>query len=207
PSLAEAEDLVSLIEIEFEDLPALHDMLAARAPGAALVHDAWGDNLFLTTEIDVDFASAKAKAAFTVTRELRTSRQGSSPLEGRGVLAHWDSQLGQLVMYSSTQQPHIVRSGLAECLSLDEGCIRVITPDIGEGFGYKGVLLGEEVALAWATRKLGVPLRWIEDRRENLTAGANCRQHHYRITAYPDADRPRPALDCAATVDPRAYPA
>src|SRR5262249_7379341 len=186
-TLGEAADLVAQIEIEFEDLAALHDMLAARAPGAALVHEQWGDNLFLTTEIDVDFAAAKQKAAFSVTRELRTARQAMSPLEGRGVLAHWDGRLDQLTMYSSTQQPHIVRSGLAECLGIDEGRIRVIAPDVGGGFGYKGVLLGEEVALAWASRKLGVPLRWIEDRRENLTAGANCREHHYRVTAYADA--------------------
>src|SRR5215467_985734 len=207
PTLAEAEDLASQIEIEFDDLPALNDMLAARAPGAPLVHEAWGDNLFLTTEIDVDFAAAKAKAAFAVTRELRTSRQVMSPLEGRGVLAQWDSRLDQLVMWSSTQQPHIVRSGLAECLGLDEGRIRVIAPDVGGGFGYKGVLLGEEVALVWATRKLGHPLRWIEDRRESLTAGANCREHHYRLTAYADADGRLLALDCDATVDAGAYSA
>src|SRR5215470_16901294 len=207
PTLAEAEDLVAQIEIEFEDLPALNDMLAARAPGAPLVHEAWGDNLFLTTEIDVDFAAAKARAAYSVTRELRTSRQVMSPLEGRGVLAHWDSRLDQLTMYSSTQQPHIVRSGLAECLGLDEGRIRVIAPDVGGGFGYKGVLLGEEVALAWGTRKLGVPLRWIEDRRENLTAGANCREHHYRVTAYADHNGRLLALDCEATVDAGAYSA
>ena len=207
PTLAQAEDLAALVEIDFEELPAVHDMLAAREPGAPLVHEPWGDNLFLTTEIDVDFAAAKSKAAFSVTRELKTSRQVMSPLEGRGVLAQWDSRLDQLVMFSSTQQPHIVRSGLAECLGLDEGRIRVIAPDVGGGFGYKGVLLGEEVALAWATQKLGVPLRWIEDRRENLTAGANCREHHYRLTAYADAQGRLLALDCEATVDAGAYSA
>jgi carbon-monoxide dehydrogenase large subunit len=207
PTLAEAEDLAALIEIDFDELPAVRDMLAAREPGAPLVHEGWGDNLFLTTEIDVDFAAGKAKAAFSVTRELKTSRQVMSPLEGRGVLAHWDSRLDQLVMFSSTQQPHIVRSGLAECLGLDEGRIRVIAPDVGGGFGYKGVLLGEEVALGWATRKLGLPLRWIEDRRENLTAGANCREHHYRLTAYADAGGRLLALDCEATVDAGAYSA
>src|SRR5689334_5531914 len=205
PTLAEAEDLVSRIEIEFEDLPALNDMLAARAPGAALVHEAWGDNLFLTTEIDVDFAAAKAKAAFAVTRELRTSRQVMSPLEGRGVLAHWDGRLDQLVMVSSTQQPHIVRSGLAECLGIDEGRIRVIAPDVGGGFGYKGILLPEEVALAWLCRKLGRPVRWIEDRREQLSANANCREHHYDITLYADASGKILGLDCEATVDSGAY--
>ena len=207
PSLAEAEDLAAQIALELDPLPAVHDMLAGRRADAPLVHEPWGDNLFLTTEIDVDFAAAKAKAAFSVTRELVTARQVMSPLEGRGVLAHWDSRLDQLVLWSATQQPHIVRSGLAECLGLDEGRIRVIAPDVGGGFGYKGVLLGEEVALAWASRKLGVPLRWIEDRRESLTAGANCREHHYRLTAYADAQGRLLALDCDATVDAGAYSA
>lgn len=207
PTCAEAEDIGSKIELEFDPLPAVQDMLAARQAGATLVHEAWGDNLFLTTDIDVDFAALKAKAAVAVVRELRTSRQVMSPLEGRGVVAYRDNRLNQLVVISATQQPHIVRSGLAECLGLDEGRIRVISPDVGGGFGYKGVLLAEEVALAWATSKLGHPLRWIEDRRENLTAGANCREHHYRLTAYADRDGRLLGLDCEATVDAGAYSA
>jgi aerobic carbon-monoxide dehydrogenase large subunit len=207
PTCAEAEDIASRIEIDFAPLPAVHDMLAARQAGAPLVHDGWGDNLFLTTDIDVDFAALKARAAVAVVRELRTSRQVMSPLEGRGVVAYHDSRLDQLVIISATQQPHIVRSGLAECLGIDEGRIRVISPDVGGGFGYKGVLLAEEVALAWATRRLAHPLRWIEDRRENLTAGANCREHHYRLTAYADRDGRLLGLDCEATVDAGAYSA
>src|SRR5580704_15605389 len=122
PTCAEAEDIGSKIEIDFDPLPAVQDMLAARQAGATLVHEAWGDNLFLTTDIDVDFAALRAKAAIAVVRELRTSRQVMSPLEGRGVVAYRDSRLDQLVVISATQQPHIVRSGLAECLGLDEGC-------------------------------------------------------------------------------------
>ena len=83
----------------------------------------------------------------------------------------------------------------------------MVAPDVGGGFGYKGILLPEEVALAWATRKLGAPLRWIEDRREGLTANANCREHHYILTAYADADGRLLALDCEATVDSGAYSA
>ena len=207
PTRAEAEDLAAEIELDLDPLPAVVDMLEARRPGAPLVHEPWGDNLFLTTNIDVDFEAVKAKAAISVTRELRTSRQVMSPLEGRGVIANWHSRLGQLVVHTSTQQPHIVRSGLAECLGLDEGQIRVIAPDVGGGFGYKGILLTEEVALAWATRKIGAPLRWIEDRRENLTANANCREHHYILTAYADADGRLLALDCEASVDSGAYSA
>ena len=207
PTRAEAEDLAAEIELDLDPLPAVVDMLEARRPGAPLVHEPWGDNLFLTTNIDVDFEAVKAKAAVSVTRELRTSRQVMSPLEGRGVIANWHSRLGQLVVHTSTQQPHIVRSGLAECLGLDEGQIRVIAPDVGGGFGYKGILLTEEVALAWATRKIGAPLRWIEDRRESLTANANCREHHYILTAYADADGRLLALDCEASVDSGAYSA
>ena len=207
PTAGEAEDIATRIEIDFDPLPVVHDMLEGRRPGAPLVHEAWGDNLFLTTDIDVAFAAIKAKAAKAVVRELRTARQVMSPLEGRGVVAWHDRRLDQLVVVSATQQPHIVRSGLAECLGIEEGRIRVISPDVGGGFGYKGVLLGEEVALAWAALKLGHPLRWIEDRRENLTAGANCREHHYRLTAYADRDGRLLGLDCEATVDAGAYSA
>ncbi len=207
PTRAEAEDIAAQIEVDFEPLPAVHDMLKARQAGAPLVHEAWGDNVFLSTDIDVNFAAIKAKAARTVVRELRTSRQVMSPIEGRGVVAYRDRRLDQLVVISATQQPHIVRSGLAECLGLDEGRIRVISPDVGGGFGYKGVLLAEEVALAFAVDRLGHPLRWIEDRHENLTAGANCREHHYRLTAYADHDGRLLGLDCEATVDAGAYSA
>jgi carbon-monoxide dehydrogenase large subunit len=203
----EAEDIATRIEVDFDPLPTVCDMLEGRRPGSPLVHEAWGDNLFLTTDIDVAFAEIKAEAAKAVVRELRTARQVMSPLEGRGVVAWRDRRLDHLVLISATQQPHIVRSGLAECLGIEEGRIRVISPDVGGGFGYKGVLLGEEVALAWAALKLGHPLRWIEDRRENLTAGANCREHHYRLTAYADGDGRLLGLDCEATVDAGAYSA
>ncbi|HEU5323269.1 MAG TPA: xanthine dehydrogenase family protein molybdopterin-binding subunit, partial [Methylomirabilota bacterium] len=210
PTRAEAEDLAAEIDVDFEPLPVVHDMLQGRRPGAPLVHEPWGDNLFLTTLTDVDFEAVKEAvrvgAAVSVTRELRTARQAMCPLEGRGVVASWNGRLGQLVVYSSTQQPHIVRTGLAECLGLDEGAIRVVAPDVGGGFGYKGILLPEEIALSWATRRLGHPLRWLEDRREGLL-NANCREHHYVLTAYADADGRLLALDCEATVDSGAYSA
>jgi carbon-monoxide dehydrogenase large subunit len=210
PTRAEAEDMAAEIDVDLEPLPAVHDMLQGRQPGAPLVHEPWGDNLFLTTFTDVDFESlkdmVKSGAAVSVTRELRTARQAMCPIEGRSVVASWSPRLGQLIVYSATQQPHIVRSGLAECLGLDEGAIRVVAPDVGGGFGYKGILLPEEIALSWATRRLGHPLRWLEDRREGLL-NANCREHHYILTAYADAQGRLLALDCEATVDSGAYSA
>jgi carbon-monoxide dehydrogenase large subunit len=205
PTRAEAEDMAARIEVDFAELPAVHDMLKARAPGSALVHEAWGDNLFLTTLVDDDIEAVARRAAVKVTRELRTARQAMNPIEGRGVVAEWDVRLGQLVVWSSAQMPHITRSGLVECLGLDHANVRVIAPDVGGGFGYKGILLPEEVCLGWATRKIGRPLRWLEDRREHLTASANCREHHYVITAYADRDGRLLAIDCEATVDSGAY--
>ena len=208
PTRAEAEDLVAEIEVDFEPLPAVHDMLAGpqarRAAGArALGRQPVPDD----RDRRRTSRPSRAKAAVSVTRELRTARQAMCPLEGRGVVASWNTRLDQLVVTTSTQQPHIVRTGLAECLGLDEGQIRVVAPDVGGGFGYKGILLPEEIALSWATRKLGFPLRWLEDRRENLIAGADCREHHYILTAYADADGRLLALDCEATVDSGAYSA
>jgi carbon-monoxide dehydrogenase large subunit len=126
-------------------------------------------------------------------------------LEGRGLVAVWDRRLEQLLLYTAAQMPHIVRNGLSECLGLDQGRVRVVAPDVGGGFGYKGLLLPEEVVAGYLTRHLGHPLRWIEDRREQLTGNANCREHHYDITAYADADGHLLALDTEAVVDAGAY--
>lgn len=163
---ADAEDIAAEIEVEFEELPAVVDMIAARAPDAPLVHEAWGDNVFLESLVDGDIESVKDKAAIRITRELRTARQCMMPIEGRGVVAAWDARLEQLIVHSATQMPHITRTGLSACLGLDHGQVRVVPPDVGGGFGYKGILLPEEVCLSWLTMRLGHPLRWIEDRRQ-----------------------------------------
>ncbi|MFP3921759.1 MAG: xanthine dehydrogenase family protein molybdopterin-binding subunit [Dichotomicrobium sp.] len=207
PTRAEAEDIAEAVTVDFDELPAVHDMLQARRPDAPLLHEEWGDNLFLETFIDGDIDAVRERAAAVVTREFRTARQCMSPIEGRGAVAEWQPRLEQLVVYSSTQMSHIVRSGLSECLGIEEGQIRVVAPDVGGGFGYKGILLPEEVCLAWGARRLGVPLRWLEDRRENLTASANCREHHYKVTAYGDAAGKLLAIDAEATVDSGAYSA
>jgi carbon-monoxide dehydrogenase large subunit len=127
------------------------------------------------------------------------------PMEGRGVVAYWDSRLGFLTVVSATQMPHLVQRGLAECLELNDGSIRVISPDVGGGFGYKGLLCREEVALAWLAMHGGATVRWLEDCREHLSANANCREHHYRITGYADSEGRLLALDCVAHVDAGAY--
>ena len=202
---AEAEDIADAVRLDLDELPAVHDMLLGRAAGSALLHEEWADNVFLETNVSIDFERVR-NAPIKVTREMKTSRQAMSPMEGRGVVAYWDKRLEQLVVYTSTQMPHIVRTGLAECLGLDQGQVRVISPDVGGGFGYKGILLTEEVALAWLAMHRGHPVRWIEDRREasdgrrqlprtSLHHHGVCRQRWHACCG----------IDCEATVDSGAY--
>lgn len=204
---AEAEDLAEAVEIDFEELPAVAEMTRARAPEAPLIHEGWSENAFLSTAAESRFETAIEGAAAVVARTFRTARQCMAPMEGRGCLAEWDRHLEQLQLITATQMPHIVRTGLAECLGLEEGQVRVIAPDVGGGFGYKGILLAEEVIAGWLAMRLDRPIRWLEDRREHLSAGANCREHHYEITGYAAADGELLAVDCEAIVDSGAYSA
>ena len=204
PTRAEAEDIAASVTLDLEELPAVHDMREALKPGAPLVHEHWGDNIFLESFFETNIESA-LDAPIKITRQISTARQCMSPLEGRGVVASYDHRLDQLTLHTGSQMPHIVRNGLSDCLAMDQGQIRIISPDVGGGFGHKGILLPEEVCLSWLTMKCGFPVRWIEDRREHLTAAANCREHFYEITVYADRDGTLRGIDCEALVDSGAY--
>src|ERR1700676_14253 len=115
PTRAEAEDIAASVTLDLEELPAVHDMLKAREPGSALVHEHWGDNVFLETSVDIGIEAA-FDAPIKVTRTISTGRQCMAPIEGRGVIANFDHRVDQLVLHTASQMPHIVRNGLAECL-------------------------------------------------------------------------------------------
>lgn len=201
---AEAEDICDAIALEIEELPAATDMLDHRA--GPPIHEGWPDNVVLEAVVEDDLTGLDAP--ILVRRRLRTARQHMAPIEGRGVVARWDSRLAQLEMHSSSQMVHVTKTGLAECLGLPESAVRVISPDVGGGFGYKGILLQEEVAIGWLARRLGgTALRWIEDRREALSGQANCREHHYDIAVHADREGRILAIDCEAHVDSGAYSA
>src|ERR1700747_945554 len=147
PSRAQAEDIAERIDIEIDELPAIIDPTTARANPTSRVHDEWDDNLFLTLEYENGFESSARNATVVVEREVTMARQAMVPLEGKAVVAYWDERADQLVLYTSTQVPHMIRIGLAETLGLSEGRIRVIAPDVGGGFGYKCVLHREEICI------------------------------------------------------------
>ena len=112
-----------------------------------------------------------------------------------------------MILHGATQFPHVVRTGLAQFLQLPEIQIRVVSPDVGGGFGYKAILASEEICLCWLAMRCGYPVRWLEDRREQLTANANCREHHYAISAYTDEQGKFLAFEAKAAVDSGAYSA
>jgi aerobic carbon-monoxide dehydrogenase large subunit len=205
PTRAAAEDLAEQIELDLDELPALVDAHAARRTTDTRVHEDWDDNLFLTLNYDNGFEEHARNAPVVVEREMTMSRQAMVPLEGKAIVADWDYRADQLIVYTSTQVPHVIRIGLAQCLGIEEGRIRVIAPDVGGGFGYKCVLQPEEICVAWLALTYKRPFRYVEDRREHLVAGANSRQHHYRLKAYADRRGRLLALDAEITIDGGAY--
>ena len=200
-----AEDLAQTVGLDIEELPAVVEPLAARAPGAPLVHDDWGDNVYVQRDFDGGDLDSVKDSPVVITRDYRMNRQSTVPMEGRAVLAHWDDRLDELVVYLTSQIPHIIRIGIAQTLGLPERQIHVISPDVGGGFGGKARLTPEEVvvcAIALRTRK---PIRWVEDTREHLSAAVQAREHVYRVTAYANERGIVSGIDAELTVDGGAY--
>jgi carbon-monoxide dehydrogenase large subunit len=206
-SRAEAEDIAARITLEYEELAAVVDLREAIDPGTVQVHDTIKRNTYLEVGFDGAVEPVARTAPVMVTRELRTARQVMSPIEGRGFVAQWDTRISQLILHGATQFPHVVRTGLAQILQIPEIQIRVISPDVGGGFGYKAILAGEEICLCWLAMRCGYPVRWLEDRREQLVANANCREHHYVMSAYTDQSGKFLAFEAKAAVDSGAYSA
>lgn len=203
---AEAEDIAQACELDIEELPAVWDIDVALAHDAPKVHGQWPDNRYVVTEIKAgDLEKARAQAHVRIEKRLRMGRQVGVPMETRGVLAYFDRRLNELVVYSSTQFPHVIRTVLAQSLGVSESALRVIAPDVGGGFGPKNNFQPEELAVAALAMKTRRPIRWIEDRREHLIASPHAREHRYKLVGY--ADRPGRILGVEAevVVDAGAY--
>jgi carbon-monoxide dehydrogenase large subunit len=206
PTRAEAEDLANSIIVDFEELPPVVDAVEAVHHSPSLVHDQWGDNIVVSRVMQAGDVDAAAKQAdIVVKRDFRLHRQAGVPLEGRAILAYRDHALDELVLNTSTQVPHQIRLGLSEFLGIDQQQVRVIAPDVGGGFGVKARLYPEEIVLAALALKLESPVRWIEDRFENLLSALQARDHLYRVTAYADKTGKLLGIEAELTVDAGAY--
>jgi aerobic carbon-monoxide dehydrogenase large subunit len=179
-----AEDAANRIVVDYEPLPVVVGLDAARA-GDRLVHeDVPGNVAAVTTQELGDAAAAIATAPHVLELDLAMERSLSSPLEGRGVHARWDDEDGRLRLRTSTQTSTGVRAAVANILGLPDVAVDVITPDVGGGFGTKVVHpYPEEVLVPWAARLLGREVKWVEDRYEHFVSATHERgqQHHVRV--------------------------
>lgn len=203
---ATAEDAAELVEVEYRPLPPVVDLERAAEPGGPLIHEAWGDNLFIDRKGKVgDVDAAFARADLVWERTYRTHRHTGYPMEGRACLADYDPAAGVLTFHSATQIPHLVRTGLADSLGLPEHSVRVIAPDVGGGFGIKAHLFPEEVAVALLSMRLGRPVKWVEDAREHLAACIHAREHVHRVKIAVRRDGTVLAIKADVLVDAGAY--
>jgi carbon-monoxide dehydrogenase large subunit len=200
-----AEDAAELAEVDWDPQPAAASIEAATAAGAPRLHDRGNCLVDLLMFDDERLPQVFASAPVTVSATFASGRVAALPLEGRACLAEWDDRDDQLVMHVSTQVPHQVRSGVAQALGLPERSVRVIAPDVGGGFGLKCVVGREEVAVAAAALRLRRPVRWTEDRQENLTAAFHGHEQRYRVTAAFDAHGRILGLDAEIDCDTGAY--
>ena len=201
-----ALDAAEAIEVEYRPLSACASIEAARAPGAMRVDPALASNRVARQEFaagDVDAAFAAAHRV--VEARFSQHRQTHMPLEPRGCIATWDRGRRHLTIQAGAQAPHPLRSALASRLRLSESQVTVVSEDVGGGFGQKIALLREELACAALAIELGRPVRWREERGENLVAALHAREEAAVLRAAVAADGRLLAIEATLEADFGAY--
>ena len=174
---AQAEHAAELLEVDYEPLPIVVDGRAAMVEGAPQLHEVAPRNICFRFARGDEDAVRRAfdGAAHVVRLDLANNRLIGAAIEPRAVLA--DGGAGKLTLYSSTQVPHHIRRTVAEQLGLPQAAIRLIAPDVGGGFGYKGKHYPEETIIAWAARRLRRPVKWVATRSECFVSDYQGRGH------------------------------
>ncbi len=201
-----AEDACDLVEVEYEVLPCVVDAEEALRPGAPLVHESLGDNVVAHWLIKVGDVEAGLREADHVLRErLRISRGQAGFMETRGFLAVPDPATGRLTLWASHQAPHMLQQVVCRHLDLPVHRLRVIAPDVGGGFGPKAATYPEDFVIPWLALRLNRPVRWIEDRREDLTTTTQDREQVHDLEIGVRKDGTFLALRDRIVVDAGAY--
>ncbi|HYM19000.1 MAG TPA: xanthine dehydrogenase family protein molybdopterin-binding subunit [Micropepsaceae bacterium] len=184
-----AEDAAALVEVDYEMLPAASDCLDAIASGAPLVHEGTPSNVAARIPFSHgDNDAAFANAAHVFKETLHTHRGGPFFMECRGLVATYDAAIDAFTVYISSQSSHRIKRSFLDALDLNDNQLRVITPDVGGGFGPKGALYPEYPCVAVAAKMLGRPVKWIEDRRENFLATHQERDEYWDVEIAVDAN-------------------
>jgi carbon-monoxide dehydrogenase large subunit len=182
-----AEDALELLDIEYEPLPHVTDVLAALEPDAPVLHPSVLDSNLLAANSDGggDPERRMREAALVVEDTFRIGRVTGLPMETRAVVAQWRPGARELTVHSSTQVPHLIRKQLAESLRLQESDVRAVASDVGGGFGLKLGVFPEDVLACLHAMALRRPVKWVEDRAEHFRASTHAREsvHDFRIGA------------------------
>ncbi len=206
-SLYLAEDAAELVDVDYEALPAVVDYATA-GDADALVHEAHGSNVI--GEMNglplAAFDDVLTSAAHVVQATITQQAYAAVPMEGRALIADYSPTTGDLTMYSATQSPHEVRLFCSRLLGMPEHHIRVVMRDTGGGFGQKIMVQRDEMCVMLAAPRVGAPLKWVEDRRENLLAAGQSRHERGDATLAFDADGAIQAAFLGFTSDCGAYP-
>ena len=182
-----AEDALELIDVEYEPLPHVVDVLAALEPDAPVLHPSVLDSNLLAANSDGsgDPEARMREADVVVEGRFRINRVTALPMETRAVVAEWRPGARELTVHVSTQVPHLIRKQLAETLRLTESDVRAVASDVGGGFGLKLGVFPEDVLASLHAMALRRPVKWVEDRAEHFRASTHAREsvHDYRIAA------------------------
>jgi 4-hydroxybenzoyl-CoA reductase subunit alpha len=200
-----AEQALALIEVEFEELPAVLDPVAATAPGAPLLHDQYERNI--NTHVEQSFGDVEQAFAESdyVREETFTGNQiYQSPLEPHAALATWEHN-GTLVLYTSTQVPHYVQYMLAHVLHIPLGRVRVIRPAVGGGFGGKAATTPLDLCATILSHKTGRPVKMVYSREEMFHYGRGRHKQHMKMKLGVDRTGKIKALKSEIYLDGGAY--
>ena len=183
-----AADAMEHVRVDYEILPAVIDPHHAIEEGAAIVHPDLGSKVSLrTVNAGGDLDAAFAQADHVLRQTYQVQRLAPAPMEGRGIIAEYHAEEDLLTVWDSTQHPHEVHEHLVELLGRTESGVRVVAPDVGGGFGEKGCMFPEEVAIPYLAILLGRPIKWVENRQENMVA-FHGRGHSVEVEAATKSD-------------------
>lgn len=184
-----AQDGIELVDVRYEILPSVADAEEAAGASAPLVHDEVPNNVFMFDEIDTkDFKKGFDEGEIVISERFKINRIAGIPLEPRGCLALCEHTAKNITLYTSTQIPHLVRTALSRYLDYPESNIRVVAPDVGGGFGTKAQMYPEDLVATALALRYGRPVKWIQDRREDILTNIHARDHLYdmELSATPD---------------------
>lgn len=201
-----AEDAAELVEVSYAPLPAIHSLESAFAPDAALVDDTLPSNLVSHQTFSAgDVTKRRSEAHAVVEASFYQHRQTHVPMETRGCIAVWDAGREHLTFHTGNQVVHPLRSQLSARLRLSESQVTISSLDVGGGFGQKIALYREELTVAALSMRLKRPVRWREDRAENLMAASHARENLCRTRSSVTADGRILGLELELVEDFGAY--